>query len=388
MAAGEKIPSVGKMIKTGTSGGSPMLRLTTRLQRHRWWVVGLWLAVALVAIGAGQLVGPAYRNDISLPGTESQQVLSYLEAADPRAAGETISIVAHDPNGLAMPATRERVEAALDRVREVPHVLTVTDPYVTPGALSADRTIGYSTVQLDQAAVDLSADTVTAVITTAQAAAGESLQIELAGDAVRSAEGGGGGPAEGVGLLAAMVILVLMFGSVLAAGLPLITAIFAVGSTLGVVSLVSHLVTVPDYVAPLMVLVGLGVGIDYSLLIFARFRNELLGGADRDAATRTALDTAGRSVLFAGAIVMIALLGLLTLGLGSLQGIALGVALTVLVTMIASLTLLPALLSIVGQRLERSIRRHAERVRTEPGRRWRWWAAFVGGRPWLSLIHI
>lgn len=336
------------MITTGTGGGNSMVRLTTWLQRNRWWVVGLWLAVALILIGAGQLVGPAYRNDISLPGTQSQKVLDFLEAADSRAAGEAISIVVADPMGLARPASRERVEAALGRVRDVPNVVAVTDPYVTPGALSANGAIGYATVQLDRPAVDLPAETVPAVITTARAAAGGSLQIELGGDAVRSAEGGGGGPAEGVGLLAAMVILVLMFGSVLAAGLPLITAIFAVGSTLGVVSLISHLLTVPDYVAPLMVLVGLGVGIDYALLIFARFRSELLDGADRDAATRTALNTAGRSVLFAGAIVMIALLGLLTLGLGSLQGIALGVALTVLVTMVASLTLLPALLNIFG----------------------------------------
>jgi RND superfamily putative drug exporter len=185
-------------------------------------------------------------------------------------------------------------------------------------------------------------------------------------------------------MLAALVILVVMFGSFLAASLPLITAVFAVGGALGAIALVSNLATVPDYVAPLMILVGLGVGIDYALLIFSRYRAELLRGSDRAGATARALDTAGRSVLFAGATVMIALLGLLLLGLGSLQGVALAVALTVLVTMIASLTLLPALLTIFGRRIERAVgKRHARR---RPGAdRWRRWSALVQRRPWPAI---
>jgi RND superfamily putative drug exporter len=128
------------------------------------------------------------------------------------------------------------------------------------------------------------------------------------------------------------------------------------------------------------------VGIDYALLVFARFRSELLGGADRARATRTALDTAGRSVLFAGVTVVIALLGLYTLGLAALEGVALSVTLTVLMTMLASLTLLPSLLTIFGSRLERSIRRHAEKRTGEPGRRWRAWAGVVQRRPWPALV--
>ena len=151
-------------------------------------------------------------------------------------------------------------------------------------------------------------------------------------------------------MLAALVILLFMFGSFLAASLPLITAVFAVGTTFGFVALMSHVATIPDYTPPILVLVGLGVGIDYSLLVFARYRAEILGGADRELAARTALDTAGRSVLFAGATVVIALLGLYTLNLGSLEGVALSVTLTVLMTMVASLVLLPSLLTIFGSR--------------------------------------
>jgi putative drug exporter of the RND superfamily len=202
---------------------------------------------------------------------------------------------------------------------------------------------------------------------------------------VRAAEEAEGGGAEGAGLLAALVILVFLFGSLLAAAIPLGTALFAVGSSLGLIALASRLVDVPDYTPPLMTLVGLGVGIDYALLIFSRFRGELLAGADRERAVRTALDTAGRSVFFAGSIVIIALLGLYALGLAALQGMALAVALTVLVTMIASLTLLPALLGLFGHRIERRVRRRAERGRRPDGERWRRWAGLVQRRPRTAL---
>jgi RND superfamily putative drug exporter len=182
------------------------------------------------------------------------------------------------------------------------------------------------------------------------------------------------------------MILVFMFRSLLAAGLPVITAVFAVGSTLGVIILVSHFVDIASYTAPLMMLVGLGVGVDYALLIFSRYRTELLAGLDRETAALRALDTAGRSVLFAGSTVMIALLGLLALGLGSLRGVALAVALTVLVTMLASITLLPALLSLFGARIERGIRRHAAKATRERGNGWRRLADRVQRRPLVPLV--
>jgi RND superfamily putative drug exporter len=229
-------------------------------------------------------------------------------------------------------------------------------------------------------------EAVRAIITEAQAAAGDGLQVELGGDAVREAAEGGGGAAEGAGILAALVILVFLFGSLLAATLPLITAVFAVGSTLGLLVLASHVFTVPNYTAPVMMLVGLGVGIDYALLIFSRYRSELRHGVERGRATEIALDTAGRSVMFAGCTVVIALLGLLALGLGALQGVALGVTLTVLMTMLAAVTLLPALLTLFGKRIERSVLKHAAKARRTPGDGWRKLAGVVQRRPWTPLL--
>jgi putative drug exporter of the RND superfamily len=340
-------------------------RLAGWSQRHRWLAVVIWV-VALAGITlASQAVGSAYHNDNTLPGTQSQQVADMFQAS----TTDTVQVVAE--------GDLSRFPAALDRLRGLPYVSSVQGP--DEDTVSQDGTIAYATVVLS--AKDVPAEDVRRIIDDARSTVG--LRVELGGDAVRAAEEARGGPAEGAGLLAALVILVLMFGSLLAAGLPIITAVFAVGGTVGIIMLASHLVELPDYAPPVMILVGLGVGVDYALLIFARYRSELLGGADRTTAARKALDTAGRSVLFAGCTVIIALLGLLALGLGSLQGLALAVTLTVLLTLVASLTLLPALLSLLGRRIERSVRRRAARAQ---GNRWRAWTSVVQRRPWPALV--
>jgi putative drug exporter of the RND superfamily len=273
----------------------------------------------------------------------------------------------------------------LAEVRTLPHVASVADPFTTQGSISRDGDTAFATVALDAPGADIPVEDVRAIIDTAQRAATGGVQVELGGELVRGAQEAAGGAAEGAGILAALVILVFLFGSLLAASLPLLTALFAVGSTLGLLVLASHLSTIPDYTAPVMILVGLGVGIDYALLIFSRYRGELLKGAERPAAARIALDTAGRSVLFAGCTVVIALLGLLALGLGSLRGLALGVTVTVLMTMLAAVGLLPALLTLFGRRIEHSVRKHAAKSRRQPGDGWRKLAARVQRGPWVPL---
>jgi len=352
-------------------------RLAGWSQRRHWMALVLWVAV-LVGITAGsQLVGTDYHDDFSLPGTESQEAGDVLEKHAPEQAGDTIQIVVHQDDGLQEQSTRQRVEAMLHDVAELPHVATVNSPYGDPAAISQDGTIAYATVVLDGNFTEVPIADVETIIDTAHEAGGDGLQVELGGDAIRNAEEGEGGAAEGAGMLAALVILVLMFGSFLAASLPLITATFAVGSTVGAIALLSNTVTVASYTPPLMMLVGIGVGIDYALLVYSRYRSEILQGAEREEAARTALDTAGRSVLFAGATVIVALLGLYVLGLGSLQGVALAVALTVLITVIAAISLLPALLTLFGGRIERRIKKHAQKARRLHGDRWRSWGGVV-----------
>jgi RND superfamily putative drug exporter len=356
--------------------------------RHRRRAIALWVATLLTVLGASFAIGADWDNDFALPGTESQQALDTLERSAPAQAGDTVQIVLHDRGGIAAAETRERVEAMVREVGRLPHVAAVQDPF-SGDAVSRDGTIAYATVALDGTSGAVPRAAVERLIETAEAARGDGLEVELGGDAVRYVDAGGGG-AESIGTLAALVILVFLFGSLLAASIPIVTALVAVGGTTALIVIGSHLFDVADFTPALMSLVGLGVGIDYALLIFSRYRAELLADRDRDDALRIALDTAGRSVVFAGATVIIGLLGLIALGIGVLQGVALGVSLTVLVTMAASLTLLPALLTVFGRRIERSVRKRALKARRRQrveGERWRRWAAFVQRRP-LPVLAV
>ncbi|GAA2621534.1 MMPL family transporter [Dactylosporangium fulvum] len=369
-----------------TSTSTVFTRLAARSYRHRWLALIAWVAVLVAVTVAAQVVGSDYRNDFSLPGTDSQRAFDMLRERAPEQAGATAQVVVQRADGLAAKPTRDRIEAMLRDVRELPRVAEVRSPYEDPSAMSRDGTIAYATVVFDAPAEQVPSEDVRRVMDTAQAARSDGLRVELGGDPIRNAQESAGGAAEGVGMLAALVILVLLFGSLLAASLPIVIAVFAVGSAIGVVALASHLATIADFTVPLMLLVGLGVGIDYALLVFSRYRSELLAGADRAAATRTALDTAGRTVFFAGCTVIVALLGLIALGLGSLQGVAVAIAVTVLVTMIASLTLLPALLAVVGARVERGVRKRASRATRREGDRWRSWSTLMQRRPWAALV--
>ncbi|MFB6723446.1 MMPL family transporter [Kribbella sp. NPDC056345] len=353
--------------------------------RHAGLAVLLWVAALIAVTATSSLIGDNYRNDNSLPGTDSQRVTDIFREHQPQGDTASVQIVVHADGGLQ--AHKQRIASMLADVGNLPHVASVADPFTAPGSLAPDGRTAYSTVGLDAATEDMEVEDVRAIIHKAQEFAQPGVQIEVGGDLARSAAESEGGAAEGAGILAALVILVFLFGSLLAATLPLLTAVFAVGGTLGLLILASHLITVPDYTAPVMMLVGLGVGIDYALLIFSRYRHELLkDGTDRTTASMVALDTAGRSVMFAGCTVVIALLGLLALGLGALQGVALGVTLTVLVTMLAAVSLLPALLTLFGKRIEKSVRKHAAKKRRAPGDGWRKLAAFVQRGPWVPLV--
>ncbi|WP_020548335.1 MULTISPECIES: MMPL family transporter [Streptomycetaceae] len=363
-------------------------RIASWAHRRRKVALLVWVAVLISVSGIAMVIGSDYHNDFSLPGTESQHAAESLKRHGATQAGDSVQIVLHDKTPVSAPATRDRVERMLGAVRGLPHVAEVRSPYADAGAVSHDELTAYATVTLDGVGTDVPKDAVREIIDIAQDAetSDATLRVELGGDQIRGAQEGGGGAAEGAGMLGALIVLVFLFGSLVAAAVPLLTAVFAVGSTLGVVVLASHLADIADFTPPVMLLVGLGVGVDYALLIFSRYRAELLRGADAEQATRRALDTAGRTVFFAACTVIIALLGLVTLGLGSLRGVALAVALTVLTTMLASLTLLPALLGLFGKRIKRNVERRAAKAKVAEGTRWRAWAAWVQRRPWIALI--
>lgn len=362
--------------------------------RHSWVALAAWVLVVLtLAVTAGR-VGSAFADDTSLPGSESQRVADAL--AGRGSARDEVTVVVHRDSGAA---DRAAVTGLATRLGDLPGVASVSDPYARPGSVSPDGRTVLVTAVLDSAP----GETDPAVITGITGLSLDGYRVEFGGDSVRAANEVGGA-AEGIGLLAALVILVPLFGSLLAATLPLVTALFAVGSAVSAVILLSHVFTVPSYATAMMGLVGLGVGIDYALLVFVRYRHEIRCGASRATATERALDTAGRSVLLAGATVILALLGMLTLRMAAFDALALSVALTVLTTVLASITLLPALLTLFGRRLEARILRagsgrlrrgrptteaHSGRPPAEAdsgGRRWRALARGVQRYPVPALV--
>ncbi|MGW1784617.1 MMPL family transporter [Streptomyces sp. NPDC002143] len=356
-------------------------------QRHRWAALVLWVAVVAAITLGSTAAGSAYKNDFSLPGTDSQAATDLFREHGSDQAGDSIEIVFKDTSGIR--SARDTVEPMLAEVKQMAGVADVRSPFTDVSAVSKDGTIAYASVTLDGKTEDVPKEDVAEIIDTAQGIEADGLQVEVGGEAARNAEDKAAPTAELAGIVAALVILVLLFGSVLAASLPLITALFAVGCAIALIALASHVFTVADFTPPILLLVGLGVGVDYALLIFYRYRQELLNGVQPAEAGRKALDSAGRTVFFAGCTVIVALLGLVVLGLGSLQGIALAVATTVLITIAASLVLLPALLDLFGTRLQRHVLRQAARAiakgRTE-GTGWRAMARVVQRRPIPTLL--
>ena len=353
---------------------------------HRIVVCTAWLLLLVTATGAATQVGARYATNLSLPGTDSQHAADLLHRDFPAQAGDTDQIVMHFPLGqVADPQVRGRLELMLAQVAHQPHVTGVTSPF-SPGsqAIARDGHTAFATIMFDQSAADLPKAAVTRVITTAQAVRSPDLQIELGGPAIQQAQQPSLGAATTIGLAAAIVVLLITFGSLLAMGLPIITALLGLGTGVGLGLLATRIVDTVDFSTELGVMIGLGVGIDYALFILTRFRQAYRDTADVDASITTAMDTAGRAVLFAGSTVIVALLGLVLLGVSLLYGLAVAAAIAVLCTMIASLTMLPVLLSWFGARLGAPRRRRtasAQRVGA-----WSRWAGLIGRHPWTALV--
>jgi RND superfamily putative drug exporter len=344
---------------------------------HRRLVIGAWVLALVVAMGASRAAKPDYVNDLSLKGTESQYVASTLKRAFPSQAGDLDQIVFTAHADVMSPAVRARVAAVLRNVRSLPHVVGVTSPY-SQRTVARDRHTAFATVRFDEPAERIDPSTAQRVVDVARAARGPGIDVELGGRGIEQANRPSLGAATAIGLAAALAILFMTFGSLLAAALPILTALLGLGTALGLIGLQTHLVHTPDFATQLAALLGLGVGIDYALFVVTRFREALRGGAAVEAAVVGAMDTAGRAVLFAGVTVVIALAGMFVLRVGILSAAALATALSVLLTMSAALTALPVALAAAGPRL--TPRRAAGSAL------WPRWAAAVVKRPWPALV--
>ncbi|WP_031065624.1 MMPL family transporter [Streptomyces sp. NRRL F-5527] len=358
--------------------------------QRRLVTVLLWL-LALAGIAAGAFVaGSAYSNDYKVPGTESGRAAELLKEGFPTLGGDSDSVVWHTSSGSVRDSGVEQAMThTLDRIEELPGIASVTGPYDDGGAgrVSADGRTAYATVTFEHSGKDITSGEAKAVVETAKAAETDGLDVELGGSAVELSESSSGHTAEIVGVAVAAVVLFLAFGSLAASLLPIATALVSVGTAYAGIVLLGHVLTVADFAPMLGLLIGLGVGIDYALFIVTRHRRGLKRGLSVTEAATNAVATTGRAVVFAGATVCIALLGMLILRLNFLNGVAVAASLTVVLTVAASVTLLPALLSLIGTRaLSRKERRRLAEHGPEPemptGFAARW-SAFVERHPKL-----
>ena len=331
-----------------------MVNIARWTMAHRRTVVVAWIVAVIGVFAVSNSVGKKTASSFTLPGTGSQQAVDLLQSRFPAQAGDADQIVFQSRAGkLTDTADRATIDATLARVASLPHVTSVVSPY-SPGqhAISRDGTIAFATVNFDERANALPTAAIDKVITTAESARSATLNVQLGGQAIEQAQQASLGFATVVGIAAAILILLVSFGSFSAMGLPIATALLGLGAGIGVITLVSHVIDMPSFASELALMIGLGVGVDYALFIVTRFReNYRSNGADVEQAVQDAINTSGRAVLFAGITVVIALLGMFALGVSLLSGAGVAAAIGVVLVLAASLTLLPALLSLVGRRV-------------------------------------
>lgn len=361
--------------------------------RHRLLAVLIWLLAFGGTAAAATAAGTAFSNDYQVPGTESGKAGDLLRAGFPGQGGDTDTVVWRTPPGQTArtPAVEQRMGRALDTIATLPGVGAVTSPYRPDGTgqISPDGRTAYAVVTFDHQADAVPRAQAQAVIDVARNPVTETdgLRVELGGRAVGLTEAPTSHIAEAIGVAVAAVVLFLAFGSLAASLLPIATALVSVGTAYAGITLLGHAMPVADFAPMLGTLIGLGVGIDYALFLVTRHRTGLKRGLPVAEAAVNAVATTGRAVVFAGATVCIALLGMLVLRLNFLNGVAIAASLTVVLTVAASVTLLPALLSYIGMR---ALSRRERRTLAEEGPRPELptgfaarWSAFVERRPKL-----
>ncbi|HEY6696372.1 MAG TPA: MMPL family transporter [Solirubrobacteraceae bacterium] len=331
-----------------------MRNLAAWCHDRRRTVLGLWVAAFIVLAALWGTAAGEYVNNFRLPGTESQRAYDLLKDRFPQQSGDTATVVFAVKDGNVQDAgNRPTIERTLATIKKSPEVLSVGDPLANGAPVSQDGKITFAQIQFRKGAGDVDpAKVKTMAEDTLKLDGQDGVQVALGGDIIHWSTAEQGGAGEIFGILVAALVLFLTLG-VVAMGLPLLNALFAMVVSLSLMAVIgTRLFDVVDWSPQLAAMIGIGVGIDYALLILNRFRLERGAGKEVREATLVAIDTSGRAVLFAGVVVVIAMLGMMLLGISFLYGPAIAAALSVLFTMLAALTLMPALLSKIGGRVK------------------------------------
>src|SRR3954447_8222804 len=360
-----------------------LARLADFAYRRRGLVVVAWIVSAVVIIGLGSSFAGEYKADYNTPGSESKAASDLTKREFSGYSGQEIYVVWKDPEGADSAAAKKQMSAFFSDAEKVKHV-----GKAAPVRVSGDGKIATTTLPLNVPGWEVKKEQGEQLIDAAEANSGSGLEIKLGGEPIYLAQESTS--PEGIGFLAAAIVLLIAFGSLVAAGLPLAIALIGLGiSSGGLIVLLANVIDVPNWTTAVSGLIGIGVGIDYALLVLTRFRSAMKDGKDRHDAVVEAVTTAGRSVIIAGGTVVIAVLGLCLTGLSYMYGVAISASLAVLVVMLASVSLLPALLSYLGPNVDRlripllGRSLDAKEDGESPAARW---SHAVQRRPWTAAI--
>ncbi|MEZ5120360.1 MAG: MMPL family transporter [Solirubrobacterales bacterium] len=366
---------------------SAALERLGRLCVRRRFTVLVCCVLAVIGLAvAASVLGTRTSDNVSLPGTGTQRAQDLLAAHFPSAtqASSPIVFAAHQGR-VDRGANRTAVEAAIRRVDDVDGVQAVGDPF-TPATVSPDGRIAYATVTLDGTPQDLTRDTADAVVAATQGAR-DQLTVAVGGIVGQQAEAQIEDPSEAIGLLIAVIVLLVTFGSVVSMGLPLVTGLIGLGAGLSLVTVLGHLITVPTVGPTLGTMIGLGVGIDYALFLITRHRQNLAAGMTVAESIPRTVATSGNAVVFAGGTVVIALCSLALTGIPLVAALGYSAAIVVAIAVLAAIVLLPCLMAIAGTKINAlavpGLHRRAQRSGASG---WRRWAEAVARRPWPALV--
>lgn len=373
-----------------------LYRLGRRSAHHHWVVVALWVAVGLGAVGLNAIVGSSTVDNFEVPGVESQAAVDLLKERFPERAGATAMVVFHTEDvRVDDPATAPAIDDTIDRVRALEHVLTVTDPIASPLSISADGRTAFAAVQYDATTAELGSPALEELRGTAAPAEEAGVQVEFGGELPTVLKERDTGPAEMIGVAAALIILLITFRSIVAAVMSPLVAGLGLLTGLSLVGLLGALIDVPSVAPRLGMMIGLGVGIDYALFILSRHRDNLDAGMDPVESIGVTNSTAGQAVVVAGGTVVVAILGLQLAGIPFVAALGYSASIVVAIAVMVAVTLLPALLAIVGPRVvsrshrdpEARRRRHVAEQQDQVAQHrsgWLRWAYWVSHHPWRS----
>jgi RND superfamily putative drug exporter len=336
-------------VAAGPTGA--LARLARACARHPWRTLSAWLLLIVAVAFSAATFGGKLANDITIPGSDAQKAVDLLEERFPERSGDSTQLVFYSEAGLNGSEAKQAIKEASAAAAEIEGVIAVGDPYAEKGgALSKDGTIGFVDVQFDKPGYEVEEANVVQLEDDVRAAVGDSVQVELGG-AVMDSVMVDAHTSEMIGLLAAVIVLLAVLGSAVAMAIPLTLGIVSVGVGMSLLTLMAALVSVNNVTPILAVMIGLGVAIDYALFIVMRFRQGLADGESSVDAATTAVATAGRAVIFAGTTVAISISGLALIGIPFVAIMGFGTALAVVVSVLAAITLLPAVLGKLGHRI-------------------------------------